>query len=102
MSTMQPRIENRAEQSRFELSIGTEVASFSEYHDADGTRTFFHTVTSPAYRGRGLAAVLTEFALDDARAKGLTVVPSCWFVHEFIETNRDRYGDLLSGGGSPS
>jgi predicted GNAT family acetyltransferase len=32
-------------------------------------------------------------ALDDVRRAGATVVPQCWFVHEFIEANPD-YADL--------
>lgn len=88
--------EHQADHNRFVLRAGVEVAAYAEYFDTDGVRNFFHTVTLPQYRGRGFAAVLTEFALDDTRVRGLSVEPSCWFVREFIETNAAKYGDLVT------
>jgi uncharacterized protein len=38
---------------------------------------------------------LIATALDDARARGLTVVPRCPFVREFIE-NHAEYQDLVA------
>lgn len=86
--------EHDAEQHRFILRAGVDIAAFSEYFDTDGARNFFHTVTFPHHRGRSYAAVLTEYALDQTAYAGLGVVPTCWFVREFIETNIERYGHL--------
>ncbi|WP_042938968.1 GNAT family N-acetyltransferase [Rhodococcus sp. AW25M09] len=82
-------------QNRFEIYVGSEVAGHSEYLESDGIRTFHHTVTLPKFRGRGLAAALTEYALDDTRTQGLRLVPACWFVRDFIEATGDRYSDLV-------
>ncbi|MDJ0395777.1 GNAT family N-acetyltransferase [Rhodococcus sp. G-MC3] len=98
---MEIRVEHQAEHHRFVLFVGLTEAAFSEYFDADTKRNFYHTVTLPQYRGRGLAAVLTEYALDDTRARGMTVVPACWFVNEFIETNAEKYANLLTSAESP-
>ena len=82
--------------SRYELVIDGTVASFADYTDrGDGVRVFPHTVTDPAFRGRGLAAEVVRFALDDTATAGLKVVPSCWFVAEFIDANPD-YAHLLT------
>ena len=99
---MEIRTEHDAAQHRFVLYVGEEIAAISEYFETEDQRTFFHTTTFPQYRGRGLAAVLTEYALDDARASGMTVVPSCWFVREFIETNSVKYGSLLTSAEPPA
>ncbi|AYJ50727.1 GNAT family N-acetyltransferase [Rhodococcus sp. P1Y] len=93
---MDIRPEHDAAGHRFVLYADGDSAVISEYFDIDRRRNFFRTVTLGQYRGRGLAAVLTEYALDDTRRKGLSVVPSCWFVREFIETNAAAYGDLLT------
>ena len=53
------------------------------------------TWTPPAARGRGLAARLARAALDHARAEGLSVVPTCWYVAGWIERHPD-YADLLA------
>ena len=98
---MDARAEHDAERSRFVLYSDTELAAVSEYFDVGDTRNFFHTVTLPQYRGRGYAAALTEYALNDTRSRRLLVQPSCWFVREFIESNPDEFGDLLTSPESP-
>jgi len=35
-------------------------------------------------QGQGLGAVLVRAALDDVRQRGARIVPSCWYVAEFI------------------
>jgi predicted GNAT family acetyltransferase len=54
-----------------------------------------HTESDPAHKGEGLAAQVVTFALDDIRASGRTVVPTCPFVKHFIETHPE-YQDLVA------
>jgi len=42
-----------------------------------------------------LGAVLVRHALDDVRAKGRTIVPTCWFVAEFVDLHPE-YADLVA------
>jgi predicted GNAT family acetyltransferase len=49
------------------------------------TVEFASTYTPPALRGRGIAARIVRQALQWADSRGLRVVPSCWFVAEYIE-----------------
>jgi uncharacterized protein len=83
------------EASRYELYVGGELASLADYRQRDGTLVMHHTETRDAYRGRGLAAVLVRGALEDIRERDLKVVPSCWFVADFIEANPE-YRDLVA------
>lgn len=80
---------------RYELWQDDRLASILEFRDAGGVRALTHAETSPAMRGHGLAATVTDFALADARADGLKVDPICWFVSEHMDHHRDQYGDLL-------
>lgn len=72
---------------RYELLVGDELAAYVEMHGAAGTVELPHTYTMPAFRGRGLAAQVVNFALDDLSARGQAVVPTCWFVAEYIEAH---------------
>ncbi len=90
------RVEHHADRHRYEILVGDEVAGYAEYRPGAGTRDFDHTVTLPQFRGRGLAAVLVRDALDDTRAAGLSIVPSCSYVRHFVDTNPD-YQDLVAG-----
>lgn len=92
---MDIEIRKRDDIGRYELLVDGTVASYADYHD-DGSRvTFPHTLTDPAFRGRGLAAQVVRAALDDVRAAGKTVVPACWFVAQYIDEHPDQH-DLLA------
>ena len=56
---------------------------------------FQHTYTPPEVRGRGIADELVQYALDDVRARGYKVIPSCWFVRVFIDRH-EEYKLLLA------
>jgi len=63
------------------------------YELAGGSITFTHTVVDPDVEGHGVGSTLIRYALDDARAQHLAVVPQCEFVAAFIEDHPD-YQDL--------
>jgi predicted GNAT family acetyltransferase len=67
-----------------------------EYGPAgEGRLNFFHTYVPPELRGKGVADELVRHALDDVRARGLKVIPSCWFVRVYIERH-DEYRAVLA------
>jgi predicted GNAT family acetyltransferase len=88
-------VRHDASAARYELTVDGHVVCEADYHDAAGVRSFTHTMTDPARRGRGYAVTLVRAALDDTRAAGLTVIPACWFVRAFIDANA-HYQDLLA------
>ncbi|MDV8025220.1 GNAT family N-acetyltransferase [Rhodococcus sp. IEGM 1330] len=92
---MAVKITHDSADHRFEIYVDSELAGYSEYFESDSSRTFHHTVTLPQFRGRGFAAALTEYALDDTSTQGLYVVPTCWFVRDFIAAAGDRYSHLM-------
>jgi uncharacterized protein len=81
--------------SRFEGRIGDELVGVVEFVLHDTVMVVTHTGTEPAWRGRGIAAELTRFALDDARAQGRRVTPVCPYTATFIAEHAE-YHDLLA------
>lgn len=69
-----------------------EVAGIAAYELADGVITFVHTEVS--LEGHGVGGALARHALDEARARGLRVVPRCPFIRGWIQRNPD-YADLV-------
>ena len=88
------RVEENPEQTRYEIYVGDALAGIAEYRDTPGQRTMFHTETDPAFRGRGLASTLAAAALDDVRARGLALAPTCPFIRAFVEQHPE-YADLV-------
>lgn len=83
------------EQSRYEILLGGEPAGVLHYQRAPGHVQLTHTEIDQAFEGRGLAGRLAAAALDDARARGLTVGVSCPYVTGFLQRHPE-YGDLLA------
>lgn len=93
---MDTEVTRNDEAGRYELYVDGERAAIADFTLRGDVVVMPHTVVDPARRGQGLGAVLVAAALDDVRANGRTVVPSCWYVAEFIESHPD-YRDLLAG-----
>jgi predicted GNAT family acetyltransferase len=88
---------------RYEVRVDGRLAGFADRTVRDGVMVLPHTVVDRSFRGRGLAGELVRRALDDARQRGLGVIPSCWYVAQYIgdhpadldlvpEGQRPRYG----------
>jgi uncharacterized protein len=88
-------VKDNPEQARYEIDLDGELAGFAEYARQDGRITFTHTEVGQAYAGRGLARDLVRFALEDARAQELEVVPLCAYVRKVIADDPERYAGLV-------
>lgn len=80
---------------RYLLRRDGEHVGLIDYRLQGDVLVMHRTEIRPEARGGGLGAVLVRGALDDVRGNGGTVVPSCWYVREFID-GHPEYGDLLS------
>ena len=58
-------------------------------------RDLQHTVIDPEQRGRGLGSVLVPAVLDDIRARGAKLMPTCPFVRGWIDEHPDQQ-DLVA------
>ena len=90
------RMVHNTGRQRYELFVGSDLASIAEYTDVGDALVFDHTETNSRFRGRGLAAKVVAFALDDVREQGRSIVPACWFVADFVD-DHPEYSDLLAG-----
>jgi uncharacterized protein len=76
---------------RYEMKIDGAVA-FVEYRlDADRV-VLVHTEVPEALSGRGVGSAIARAVLDDARARGLRVVPECEFIAGYIGRHPDYAG----------
>jgi predicted GNAT family acetyltransferase len=83
------------EGNRYLLRSDGEHVGLIDYRADGDVLTMHHTEIRPDARGQGLGAVLVRGALDDVRDRGHQVVPSCWYVREFIDGNAE-YRELLA------
>ncbi|MDI9580951.1 MAG: GNAT family N-acetyltransferase [Thermobispora sp.] len=86
----------RNEQARrYEIFVEGERAGLLTYRLSPGCIEFPHTKVDERFEGRGLGSRLVRAALDDARAAGLKVAPTCPFVAAYIRRHPE-YRDLVA------
>ena len=88
-------VQDNPDASRYEITVDGAVVGVADYRVTGDRVVFPHTEIDASMRGRGLAAKLVQHALDDVRGTGRTVVPTCWYVAQFIDEHPE-YGDLLA------
>ena len=90
-----PGFIDNAAARRYELPFDGHVAVIAYRDTPAGARIFLHTEVPAAMNGRGFGSALVKAALDDVRARGLTVIPSCPFVRAYIDRHPE-YAELLA------
>lgn len=83
-----PRVTNNRDEQRYEVKMN-ELLAVLTYKQHAGQIVFLHTGVPLALEGRGIASQLASFALEDARAQHLTVVPLCPFVASYIRRHQE-------------
>jgi hypothetical protein len=89
------QVVNNPERSRYELLADGELAGVADYSVRGDRVVMPHTEIDARRRGQGLGAVLVRAALEDLRASGHTVEPSCWYVAQFIDEHPE-FRDLVA------
>ena len=94
MDANQLAIRDNPDRHRFEVDLGDGSLAIAEYTLPEGKILFTHTEVPPAHEGKGIASRLIRFALDDARRRGLKVIPLCPFVAAYMQRHAEVQ-DLL-------
>jgi predicted GNAT family acetyltransferase len=81
---------------RYELFVDEQLVGLATYSLSGQTMTIPHSEVQPRFEGQGLGARLARFALDDARERGLRVVPLCPFIAGYVKRHPE-YADLIAG-----
>lgn len=80
---------------RYEIRDDDQLAGFTDYTLTAHAIAFTHTEVDEAFSGRGLARRLVVEELEDARRRGLAVLPFCPYVRKVIAGDPDRFLDLV-------
>lgn len=76
---------------RYTLLDDGESVAYADYRltNGDTVADFHHTCTLRAHRRKGFAAEVVARALADVRAAGRRVVPTCWYVDDYLRDHPD-------------
>jgi predicted GNAT family acetyltransferase len=88
-------IRENQELDRYEALAEGRLVGYAAYRREPGAVVLTHTDVLPAWEGKGVAGRLARAALDDARARGLAVVPRCPYMAAWIRRHPE-YEDLVA------
>lgn len=93
---MRPSVRNNRALNRFEIEFDGLISAL-EYSDQNGVLTLEHTFVPPVLRGRGIAAILTKFAIQTALQEKMKIDPQCSYAAVFLKRHPEyakvRMGD---------
>lgn len=95
---MSSSLTHEPDAGRYVLRHGDDLVAVVDYSQRGSAISFTHTFTSPAMRGKGHAAEVVAFAVDDVEQNtDLRIVPMCWYVAEWFDQHPER-AHLLNRG----
>jgi predicted GNAT family acetyltransferase len=80
---------------RFTIATGSGTAVLSYAPAGSDLVDLYSTYVPPADRGRGMAARLVQAAVAHARAEGLRIIPTCWYVAQWLR-HHPEHADLIA------
>jgi predicted GNAT family acetyltransferase len=92
--TPEVTVRDNTESLCYDALIGDEVVGTIVYEHSGPRMVFMHTIVDPEFRGQGIGTTLVKRALDDVRARGMTLTNYCGFVSGFIAAH-PGYADLM-------
>ncbi len=82
---MSVRVVDNPAKERFEIYRDDTLAGFVLYEREPDRITFIHTEIDPSFNGQGLGTELVSQVLAVVRQEGLSVVPMCPFVRQYMQ-----------------
>ena len=93
---MQFTVTDVPERERFEARDEAGVTAGVVTYQLTGTIiAYTHIEVDPEFEGKGVGSILARAVMDDARAKGRTVVPICPFLSKWLEKHREYDGIVV-------
>ncbi|MEV4656761.1 GNAT family N-acetyltransferase [Micromonospora sp. NPDC049301] len=93
---MQFTVTDAPTRERFEARDEAGVVAGVVTYQLTGTIIVYtHTEVDPTFEGKGVGSILARAVMDDARARGRTVVPLCPFLAEWL-VKHPQYEDIVA------
>ncbi len=95
------RIEHDTQAHRFLAQVTSGTAILAYAPAGPGLLEFYSTYVPAPERGRGIGGHLVEAAFRYARDQGMRVIPTCWYVAQWVGEHPE-HADLLATFAGPS
>ena len=93
--SLPPIVLNEAEH-RFEMHVDGHAA-YEIFERFPGGINYLHTIVPDALAGRGIASAIAKHVLDYAVDNHLKVIPTCPYIHAYIDKHPEYQSLVVSG-----
>ena len=87
-------VKNNEEKQQFAADFNGKKA-FINYKKQDGILNLTHTEVPPEFEGKGVGTRLVKQTLEQIKAEGTKIIPSCPFIANYIDRNPE-YKSLIA------
>jgi uncharacterized protein len=94
-----PQVEHDPATHRFQARVSSGTAVLSYAPVSPGLLELYSTYVPAADRGHGIGGRLVESAVAYAREQGMRIIPTCWYVGQWIREHPE-HSDLVVAGPS--
>lgn len=92
---MATEFSNETDANRYAMRVDGALVGILDYRILGESISLTRAFTVPAHRGKGYAAQLVAYAVDDIeRTTSLRIVPMCWYAADWFEAHPERSGLL--------
>jgi predicted GNAT family acetyltransferase len=90
-------VRDAPEHDRYEARLGDspELAALLDYRLMDKHIALLHTEVESGFEGQGIGSRLARWVFEDARRRGLKVIPKCPFIVRWLERHPEQH-DVLA------
>jgi predicted GNAT family acetyltransferase len=88
------KVENNIAESRFEINLDG-AAALIAYKKKGEIYNLYHTEVPPQFAGKGVGSALAKGTLEQIKAEGAKIIPSCPFVSVYLERHQE-YAELIA------
>jgi uncharacterized protein len=92
---------DNTDERRFEMEVEGSVA-FVAYRRDEERIVLTHTEVPPALSGKGVGSKLAHDVLEEARRRGLRIVPRCEFIAAYLQRHPEYQNLVASRDGEAS
>ena len=85
------------DKSRYEATLGDDEtrAALLTYRLSDRWIALLHTEVQSGFEGQGVGSRFATLVFDDARSRGLKIIPRCPFILRWLERHPEQHDVLL-------
>lgn len=87
------QVENNTAESRFEINLDGATALIA-YKKKGDVYNLYHTEVPTQFAGKGVGSALAKGTLEQIKAEGAKIIPSCPFVGAYLKRHQE-YAEMV-------